>query len=254
MKQREKVKGFYSSEAYINKAKESVAHRGLDRKLIQKNGIIVELGCGIGVYQDISAQYIGLDISHQALKSVKNGICCDISEIPLKSQSVTTIFSSATLEHIPAPEKVLNECIRILKPGGIVIHSDAWLCGLWASWAARGISRKKWVDCNLKEKILKMSMVVRGSPYFRSLYIIPSRILREIRYLLYKDSLFKLDYKKLTPNLNEILGGDADAFASIDSHAVILFYKSRGLIPLRPKSFVARIFHKRIIICQKQYD
>ena len=44
-----------------------------------------------------------------------------IKPLPLKSGSADVVFSSNVLEHLSEPNLFLNECSRILKPGGLLI-------------------------------------------------------------------------------------------------------------------------------------
>ena len=47
---------------------------------------------------------------------------CDARNTNLSAESIDMVTSTATLEHIPGPDilKILKECRRLLKPGGIV--------------------------------------------------------------------------------------------------------------------------------------
>ncbi len=52
----------------------------------------------------------------------KKGICGDICKVPIKDNSVDIIFSRNVFEHIKEPWKAAEECVRIIKPGGLTIH------------------------------------------------------------------------------------------------------------------------------------
>ena len=45
----------------------------------------------------------------------------DIPTLPFKSESVENIICVSVLEHVPEPQKVVNEIHRILKPGGMIL-------------------------------------------------------------------------------------------------------------------------------------
>lgn len=45
-------------------------------------------------------------------------ICCDASKTPFPDESFDTIIMNDAMEHVGNPEKVLDECYRILKKGG----------------------------------------------------------------------------------------------------------------------------------------
>lgn len=249
-----RVKTFYDSPIYVEKVS-ATAYLRSDKPFLDllRHGTVVELGCGIGVRSDLGDRYIGIELSETALRQMKRGIpvCADITRIPLADSIADAVFSVTTLEHVPAPQRVLEECIRILKPGGIVIHDDAWFC---RSWTASGITVKNWGECSLREKLLKLSIPVRNARAFRALYILPLRLLREQR-ARWEGADFELDVGRLEPNLEEPIVSDSDAFASIDPHAVALFYKSRGFELIRPRdAFLARLKHTGYVVCRKPHQ
>ena len=60
-------------------------------------------------------------------------IVCDISNIPFKDNSIDIISNIAVLEHVPNPEKVVEEIYRVLKPGGKVYSVVPFIQGFHAS-------------------------------------------------------------------------------------------------------------------------
>lgn len=100
------------------------------KKFIKKNVnsdmISVNLGSGNTV--------IGREIYNIDLFPYKNvDLTCDITSIPLKTNSVDIVFNLAVLEHIPDPELVVNEIFRILKKGGVVYSFFPFIQGFHAS-------------------------------------------------------------------------------------------------------------------------
>ena len=51
-----------------------------------------------------------------------NVLLCDGRTIPLPDESFDFVVSYQVLEHVTSIERVFNECVRILKPGGIMYH------------------------------------------------------------------------------------------------------------------------------------
>lgn len=185
-----------------------------------------ELGAGVCRLAELHPRYVGLDISRSALK--QSGKCmkiqCDLQSLPLRPRSIDMFFSIATLEHIPIPERVLEELDRVLEPGGILWFDDAWFC---RQWAASGITIKTFSECKGTEKFVKLSIPIRDSRLFRAGYILPKRLLREL-YFLFVKKPSKLKWKKLSPNFEEYGVSDADAVASLDPHEIQLWFKTRG--------------------------
>jgi SAM-dependent methyltransferase len=88
------------------------------KKIINKyvqdnNAIALNLGSG---NSNLSEKVLNIDIF--AYDHVN--IVCDIGNIPFADNSVDFIINIAALEHVPNPEKVISETLRILKPGGVV--------------------------------------------------------------------------------------------------------------------------------------
>lgn len=69
----------------------------------------------------------------------------------------------------------------------------------------------------------------------------PLRILREFFYLFKKKPL-KFKYKRLSPNLEEYIYTDGDAFVSMDPHMMALYFYSRGYYVISTPNFLKRIF------------
>jgi len=246
------IKEFYNRKEYIEKAAKSSNSRNKFILSIAINFVgkfVLELGCGVGSLGSyFGEKYIGVDISLTALKQVsnRNRICADISCLPIKDNSIDMVFSICTLEHIPDPQKVLDECIRILKPGGLVLHDDAWHC---CSRVGNPIYHKSLSSCSCREILLKLFWSVLSLKIVKGVLLFPQRIKREIQLIIKRNP--KLNFKKLTPNLEQVYGGDADAFAAIDSHAVALYYIYHGFILIRPRSIFSRIMHRGTVICKK---
>ncbi len=86
---------------------------------------------------------------------------CSLSNIPLESKSVDRILSLAALHHTSIPERLafLEECKRLLKPGGKIIIGDVldfsnpalWLNEFVNRWNATGHTGVFWSesDCAL---------------------------------------------------------------------------------------------------------
>jgi ubiquinone/menaquinone biosynthesis C-methylase UbiE len=101
-------------------------------KLLNKNSLILDIGCGGGGCGVILKRYgyvIGLDISIGSLQYAKNiyedVIHASVSRIPFTSNYFDAVVSEDVLGHIPFSEKdkTYTEMYRVLKPGGLMVHS-----------------------------------------------------------------------------------------------------------------------------------
>lgn len=85
---------------------------------------ILELGCGISPIMPSSANVIYLDLSFQAIRTLKDlqgeggYLTASASEIPIRSNEVDVVICSEVLEHLPDDESALQEIWRVMKPGG----------------------------------------------------------------------------------------------------------------------------------------
>lgn len=77
---------------------------------------------------------VGIDISNEIVKQAKRSaernsvageyICCDVRQLPLRSESIDLIISDSTLDHFPDRRDIiaaLQELRRVLRVGGTLI-------------------------------------------------------------------------------------------------------------------------------------
>lgn len=109
------------------------------KALALEDAEVADLGCGSGVILcEVLAQRPrwrghGLDISEAAVAYARRlaehkGISeraefrtGDIAHLPYATQSLDLVIASEVIEHMPEPERVINEIARVLKPGGQLI-------------------------------------------------------------------------------------------------------------------------------------
>lgn len=241
---------FYQNPVYINHRKISS-----DLRIIHSPELIdlfsgkrvLEIGCGAVPQDHLGSYYVGVDISFRALNEGKGRgkrVVADARRLPFKDGSFDAVLTIAVLEHISEPQQVLEEVIRVLCSGGIVVHQDAWNV---PSWRTLGLAVKSYGALNFSYKMLKFFLPIIESLPCRVLRILPARIWRLVR------SPKDLDYRRLKPNYNLPELSDADACSSIDSHSVLLFYKARGFELINPKDkLLNQLLHRGIIIVRKR--
>jgi SAM-dependent methyltransferase len=216
------------------------------RRVFERHGVgphelIVDLGCGKGPLRRLGRRYLGIDLSHFALSRFRGAhwsIQGDAQEVPVRTGAAAVVVSTATLEHLPAPGRCLNEIDRILRPGGLAYLAPAWFC---RSWAGRGLTVKPYGTLPLRDRVTKALLPLLDNTAVRALWIVPVRVLREIRLHLRRDPM-PLAYRRLRPNLTEYLCADSDASAAIDPHAAIVYFLSRGYEVLSAPSLRHRLF------------
>lgn len=109
---------------------------------------VLDLGAGTGFFTDLLAgsynQVIGLDISKEMLKYAKEcrneniiWLEADAHKIPLQDKSIDFIYSNLVIQWCEPLDVAINEMLRVLKPGGLIIFTtlvDGTLHELKSSW------------------------------------------------------------------------------------------------------------------------
>ena len=92
----------------------------------ENNALVLNVGSG--------NSKIGKNICNVDFFAYPNvDIVCDIEELPFNDNSVDIILNIAVLEHIPNPQKVIDEIHRVLKKGGIIYTAFPFMQGYHAS-------------------------------------------------------------------------------------------------------------------------
>ena len=88
--------------------------------------IFLDVGAGTGLFREVFSKfrYIGLDLYPYDVVT----LVADIrTELPLADNTCDIVMLSNVIEHTPTPQILLNECYRVLKPGGRLIGSVPFL-------------------------------------------------------------------------------------------------------------------------------
>ena len=104
-----------------------------------KEGLIIDAACGAGYgsaylsSQNKNRTIIGIDIDEDAVDWAVKAFSKqrtelkyqigDINKLPFESESVDSIVSIETIEHLQDVSKINSEFLRCLKPGGVLIAS-----------------------------------------------------------------------------------------------------------------------------------
>ncbi len=117
-------------------------------ELLPTSGRLLEIGAGAG-WQAKALEAKGYEVSGIDIPSsnYRSEIIWPVTEydghrIPFEDQTFDIIFSSNTLEHIPHVVDFQKEILRVLKPGGMVIHLVP--SGTWRFWTNLTHLLKRW--------------------------------------------------------------------------------------------------------------
>ena len=127
--------------------------------------LILDAGCGYGRVAarllSKKAQMIGVDISRQMIKYCNRdlqgefaGAIADIQNLPFREGSFDKIVCVGVLVHVESPRQVIQECARVLKPGGFFVTVNNNLLLLYyslfhslrflvADWVRRLLGRRR---------------------------------------------------------------------------------------------------------------
>tara|TARA_R110002049_G_scaffold72490_2_gene187217 strand:- start:254076 stop:254909 length:834 start_codon:yes stop_codon:yes gene_type:complete len=211
----------------------------------------LEIGSSGGCFQDMVDDYYGTDISEKLAEHYhKPYRTASGSEYPFENEMFDAIWTHAVFEHIPDLQTAMDEIVRMLKPGGVLLFFPAWQC---RTWAADGYQVRPYSDFRWKGKLIKASIPIRDSLLWRSFAIFPKRIYRHAKFLMGRRPK-NLQYKKIRPNYETFWISDGDACNSIDPHDAILWFETYGLQcvshPMHAQAFFVRtgglVFRKQI--------
>lgn len=126
----------------------------------------IDFGAGGAPYECLfKGQYDKADIKKYSGISINID---DTGKLPVKSESYDFVFSSQVLEHVDDPRAYLNECFRVLRPGGNLLISTHGIyedhpCpeDLWR-WTSTGLEKLlRAADFDIR-RILKATCGVRA--------------------------------------------------------------------------------------------
>jgi SAM-dependent methyltransferase len=150
---------------YLNLNRARELFRRFANLLPRENGKLLEIGSGFGSLIAYSLKWEGIEAYGIEPDQKRVEICRDLLEefnlptdrisrsvgeaIPLPSNSVDLICSFTVFEHVQNPQRVLEESVRVLKPGGHLYFSfpnyGSWWEGhyaiLWIPYLPKWVAK-----------------------------------------------------------------------------------------------------------------
>ena len=198
------------------------------KRFLLKDKKILEIGSSKGAYQNVVLDYTGIDIVESLRKNyVKPYFVNELGQpYPFSNECFDGVFTRAVFEHIPNIDFILKEMLRVLKKDGYIFFHMAWNA---RSWAAGGYLVRPYSDFNWNGKLIKALLPLRENIFIRSFYIFFKRGGLIIRFILNKNNFkIHLKYKKIKPNYEIFWHSDFDACNSVDSFALMLYFKANN--------------------------
>ena len=214
---------------------------------------ILEIGSGNGLFQDIVADYIGIDVNETAKKFYHKPyfVTDDKKAYPFEEETIDGIFTKTVFEHIPDIMHALREMKRVLKTEGIVFFRPAWNC---RPWAGEGYQVRPYSDFKFSGKLYKAFIPFRNNIIYRCLLTFPKRFFYMLLFLINKNSFKKkLIYSKIKANYEIYWQSDSDACNSLDPFLTVLYFRANKYVILNYPTLISQFFIRQgpIIIKKK---
>jgi SAM-dependent methyltransferase len=137
---------------HVREAAAASGEYGFLRRHLPATGTILEVGCGEGSNMEALAapgrRFVGCDLSALAVKLTVGAAPADGSRcfvvgegerLPFARGVFDAVLGISLLEHLPVPERVIREMLRVLAPGGrLLLLSPQYGAPLGASPCRRG--------------------------------------------------------------------------------------------------------------------
>lgn len=185
------------------------------RRHLPERGRVLEVGCGEGSNLDVlcrdGLEMLGCDLSPLGLAMARGRareggrshglIVADAERLPFGREVFQAVFAVSLLEHLPAPERVIDEMIAVLAPGGtLLLVSPQYGGPLGASPCRRSGGASRFVS-------------------------------RLARAHLPRGSASRLDWEPVAPSVlaGDAYEGDKDAVVEPELSSLVAFLRGRGL-------------------------
>lgn len=106
----------------------SLINHSLEKRIKKYcSGRLIDIGCGIKPYFEMTAPYVDehIGVDHEETFHDRSNIDIFGSayKMPVESEDYDTVLCTDVLEHLEEPGKAIAEACRVLKPGGYAIYT-----------------------------------------------------------------------------------------------------------------------------------
>lgn len=143
---------------------------------------ILEVGAGTAFMEPILRRDIPdvLYINGDMVPTEKSALVFDAAALPVANESVDVVMALEVLEHMPAPQKLLAEAARVLRPGGRLVLTVPFMFGVhdfrdYYRYTPLGL------ETMLTEVGMKVSeIILRGGTFVAASTLVRNLILKAI--------------------------------------------------------------------------
>ena len=146
------------------------------------DGKVLDIGCADGVFSKVildkshAKEIIGIDVLENSVKWAKKHWqrnkklkfrLGNAHDLKFKANTFSAVFALEVMEHLPKPQKMIDEVKRVLKKDGYAIFlvpsDNSLFRAIWYIWTHYGRG-KIWNDCHIQSfsKNNKLSELVKS--------------------------------------------------------------------------------------------
>lgn len=158
-----------------------------------KKDRVLDIGCGTGIILKLLEGFgtaYGVELSADAIQFLKKrGLRfvarSDASQsIPFKDSSFSAITCLDVLEHLDDDLALLNEMLRVCKPGGHIVLTVPAFNVLWSPHDVALHHRRRYTRTQMLKKIFRLNCTVVKNSYYNTILFLPILAIRKLKPFL----------------------------------------------------------------------
>ena len=182
--------------------------RNLNSKA-SENYKILDIGAGTGIILKVLRDFgetFGIEYSLQAIKYIKERglqqiICADANQfLPFKKDTFAIITCLDVLEHLEKDVGLLNEMIRVSKPGGYILVAVPAFKMFWSPHDEALHHKRRYTRKKILEIINKMNCQIIKASYYNIIFSLPILAVRRLKSIFHHNGPVQSDLYMSMPN------------------------------------------------------
>lgn len=143
-----------------------IFYRAFEDHVQIRSAKILDVGCGVGAMLPMLKKFgdvTGVDNNGDAVRYAQGRpyaavVNADAADLPFTSNTFDVVVATDLIEHIRDEMSVLNELIRVLKPGGVLFISTAAFQFLWSDLDELSHHYRRYTKKSLLQTITKINV------------------------------------------------------------------------------------------------
>jgi ubiquinone/menaquinone biosynthesis C-methylase UbiE len=155
-----------------------------------KKDRILDIGCGTGtilkLLEDFGTAY-GIELSTDAIGFLKKRelnrlVRSDASQsLPFGDDTFSLITCLDVLEHLDDDRTLLNEMVRVCKPGGHIILTVPAFNVLWSRHDCALHHKRRYTQKQMLDKVCQLNVTVTKKSYYNTVLTLPILAVRKLK-------------------------------------------------------------------------